>query len=68
MAANMNTLESLLKRLVTHKEINMEEALNWWETLTEEGKSCFPKPKNNKDILRYHLNIAENIQLEYGML
>ncbi len=46
----------------------MKEALNWWyNTLTESGRSSFPKPKDNNDILNYYTNPADNIWLDYGM-
>jgi hypothetical protein len=45
----------------------MKEALNWWyNILTDEGRSNFPKPKDNDDILAYYTNPAENINLDYG--
>jgi len=46
--------------------IIMEEALNWWHNiLTDEGRSNFPKPKDNDDILSYYTNPGENLNLDY---
>ena len=46
----------------------MKKALNWWyNILTESGRSNFPKPKSNNDILDYYTNPADNIWLDYGM-
>jgi len=43
-------------------EVNlMEEALKWWSDLTEHGKSQFPKPQDNCDILMYYQYPAEYI-------
>lgn len=45
----------------------MEEALNWWyNVLTDEGRSNFPPPEDNIDILEYYSNVAENINLDYS--
>ena len=46
----------------------MKKSLEWWESLTEEGKERFPKPTNVTDIQNYYSNPAEYIQLEYGMI
>ena len=45
----------------------MKEALNWWyNILTDEGRSNFPKPKDNDDILAYYTDPAGNMNLDYG--
>jgi len=47
----------------------MEEALNWWyNTLTDHGRSNFPPPKSDDDILAYFTNPSEHIWLDYGMV
>ena len=43
----------------------MNKALNWWyNNLTDSGRSQFPKPKDNEDILSYYTNPAEYICIE----
>lgn len=36
----------------------LEKALEWWNSLTEYGKSVFEKPKSDDDILKYYQDPA----------
>lgn len=37
----------------------MEEALKWWEEMTQAGRDSFPIPISNEDILSYYINPAD---------
>lgn len=38
----------------------MTEALNWWyNTLNDDGRASFPRPRTDEDILAYYTNPAE---------
>lgn len=41
----------------------LEEALNWWDSLSDEAKSHFPTPTCNDDIIAYYLNPADYVTL-----
>lgn len=44
----------------------MKEALNWWhKVLTKHGRSNFPPPKNNIEILEYFNNPTDSIWMDY---
>jgi hypothetical protein len=44
----------------------MTEALHWWDNiLTEHGRSQFPTPYTNSDILHYFESPAEYATLSY---
>lgn len=37
----------------------MEDALKWWNSLTESGRNAFPVPRSEEDILLYYESPAE---------
>ena len=45
-----------------------KKALKWWNSLTVEGRSQFPEPKNIKDIVNYYEDICSNLQMDYDTL
>ena len=45
----------------------IKKALNWWNNLTDHGRSRFPAPEDNDDILSYYTCPAEHICMDYGM-
>lgn len=54
------------KPIITSKITEMEEALEWWHnTLTESGRSQFPTPESDEDILEYYKYPADNLCLDY---